>query len=132
MPWAFNETQPIYQQIIAAVKANIASGRYSPGEKLPSVRDLALEAGVNPNTMQRALSELEREGLVYSQRTAGRFITEDRQLLQNLSRELAAGQVQTMIQAVRALGYDGEQILRLVQDALEEAGAAESQSERKE
>lgn len=132
MPWAFNETQPIYQQIIAAVKANIASGRYSPGEKLPSVRDLALEAGVNPNTMQRALSELEREGLVYSQRTAGRFITEDLQLLQNLSRELAAGQVQTMIQAVRALGYDGEQILRLVQDALEEAGAAESQSERKE
>mgnify|MGYP001154737468 CR=1 FL=1 len=131
MPWAFNETQPIYQQIIAAVKANIASGRYSPGEKLPSVRDLALEAGVNPNTMQRALSELEREGLVYSQRTAGRFITEDRQLLQNLSRELAAGQVQTMIQAVRALGYDGEQILRLVQDALEEAGAAERQSERK-
>ncbi len=126
MPWAFNETQPIYQQIISAVKSNIASGRYAPGEKLPSVRDLALEAGVNPNTMQRALSELEREGLVYSQRTAGRFITDDRQLLQNLSRELADAQVRAMLQAVRALGYDGPAILDLVQRALEE-----TESERK-
>ena len=126
MPWAFNETQPIYQQIISAVKSNVASGRYAPGEKLPSVRDLALEAGVNPNTMQRALSELEREGLVYSQRTAGRFITDDRQLLQNLSRELADAQVRAMLQAVRALGYDGPAILDLVQRALEE-----TESERK-
>ena len=126
MPWAFNETQPIYQQIISTVKSNIASGRYAPGEKLPSVRDLALEAGVNPNTMQRALSELEREGLVYSQRTAGRFITDDGQLLQNLSRELADAQVRVMLQAVRALGYDGPAILELVQRALEE-----TESERK-
>ncbi len=126
MPWDFNETQPIYQQIISAVKSNIASGRYAPGEKLPSVRDLALEAGVNPNTMQRALSELEREGLVYSQRTAGRFITDDRQLLQNLSREQADAQVRAMLQAVRALGYDGPAILGLVQRALEE-----TESERK-
>ena len=77
MAWKFNDNAPIYLQIVNTLKRNIASGAYPPGSRLPSVRDLALEAGVNPNTMQRALSELERSGLVNSQRTAGRFITED-------------------------------------------------------
>ena len=73
MAWKFNDNAPIYLQIVNTLKRNIASGAYPPGSRLPSVRDLALEAGVNPNTMQRALSELERSGLVNSQRTAGRL-----------------------------------------------------------
>ena len=120
------DARPIYEQVMDSLRRLVVSGAIQPGEQLPSVRDLALEAGVTPTPMQRALSELEREGLVYSQRTAGRFITDDRQLLQNLSREQADAQVRAMLQAVRALGYDGPAILGLVQRALEE-----TESERK-
>ena len=74
MKWQFSNDAPIYSQLIAQIKVGIVSGAFPPGERLPSVRDLATEAGVNPNTMQRALTELERDGLVYSQRTTGRFV----------------------------------------------------------
>jgi GntR family transcriptional regulator len=77
MNWQFNSEAPIYSQLIGQIRQGIVSGAFPPGERLASVRDLASEAGVNPNTMQRALTELERDGLVYSQRTAGRFVTED-------------------------------------------------------
>ena len=77
MQWQFSNDAPIYTQLIQQVKVGIVTGAFPPGERLPSVRDMATEAGVNPNTMQRALAELERDGLVYSQRTAGRFVTED-------------------------------------------------------
>ncbi len=82
MPWNLNSDRPIFMQIIEIIQLDIISGRYAPGEKLPSVRDLASEAAVNPNTMQKALSELERSGLVYSQRTSGRFITEDTKMIE--------------------------------------------------
>ena len=72
MDWNFRNDQPIYSQLTQRLTEAIVSGIYAPGEKLPSVRELAVEAGVNPNTVQRALSELERDGLVFSQRTAGR------------------------------------------------------------
>ena len=70
MPWEFREDAPIYTQLIAQIQQRIVGGLLGPGARLPSVRDLAAEAGVNPNTMQRALTELEREGIVHSQRTA--------------------------------------------------------------
>ena len=76
MSWTFKEDRPIYSQLVEHIKLGIVSGEWSPGSKLPSVRDLAEEAGVNPNTMQRALADLEREGLVHSKRTSGRYITE--------------------------------------------------------
>ena len=84
MTWHFNDNAPIYLQIVNSLQRGIAGGVYPPGSRLPSVRELALEAGVNPNTMQRALSELERTGLVCSQRTAGRFVTEDASALSQL------------------------------------------------
>ena len=71
MKWLFSNDAPIYTQLIEQIKVGIVAGAFPPGERLPSVRDLATEAGVNPNTMQRALAELERDGLVFSQRTAG-------------------------------------------------------------
>ena len=77
MPWKLDSNLPIYTQIIEHIQLDIISGLYQPGDRLPSVRDLAAEASVNPNTMQKALSELERSGLLHSQRTSGRFITED-------------------------------------------------------
>ena len=90
MPWDLDNERPIYLQLMERIQQDIVSGVYKPGEKIPSVRDLALDAAVNPNTMQKALSELERSGLVYSQRTSGRFITEDAGMLKELKRNEAA------------------------------------------
>ena len=89
MTWNLDNNIPIYLQIMERIQRDIISGRYRPGDKLPSVRELAVEAAVNPNTMQKALSELERGGLVYSQRTSGRFITEDEELLKELKNKKA-------------------------------------------
>lgn len=90
MNWQFSNDVPIYAQLIGQIRAGIVSGAFSPGERLPSVRDLAMEAGVNPNTMQRALTELERDGLVYSQRTSGRYVTEDQTAIMEARHALAA------------------------------------------
>ena len=79
MKWQFKNDAPIYTQLIEQIKVGIVTNVFPPGERLPSVRDLAAEAGVNPNTMQRAMAELERQGLVYSQRTSGRMVTEDKE-----------------------------------------------------
>lgn len=89
MEWNFKSGIPIYTQIIDEMTMRIASGSYEPGEKLPSVRDMAMDAGVNPNTMQRALAELERKGLVFSERTSGRFVTKEDTVLRKLHEELA-------------------------------------------
>ena len=77
MAWNLNSERPIYSQLMERITFDIISGIYPPGSQLPSVRALAQDAGVNPNTMQKAMAELERTGLIYSQRTSGRFITED-------------------------------------------------------
>ena len=80
MEWIIDSDRPVYKQLIEQIELRIVSGLFAPGDKLPSVREMAAEASVNPNTMQKALSELERTGLVYAQRTGGRFITEDQKL----------------------------------------------------
>ena len=104
MPWNLDSSRPIYLQIIERVQMDIITGRYQPGDKLPSVRNLAQEAAVNPNTMQKALSELERSGLIYSQRTSGRFITEDKELIHQMKKELAAAEVSAFVAHMKQLG----------------------------
>ena len=99
------------------IQQDIVSGIYKPGDRLPSVRDLAVEAAVNPNTMQKALSELERSGLVYSQRTSGRFITEDKKLLSHMKSELAKTHIHDFFTSMRQLGFCDEEILELVTEA---------------
>ena len=91
MKWEFNDDTPIYLQIMEHFKTEIASGGLKAGDKIPPVRELALEAGVNPNTMQKALSELEREGLLESQRTSGRFVAEAAISPEKLKNNLADG-----------------------------------------
>ena len=118
MAWKFNDGAPIYLQIVNTLKRNIASGAYPPGSRLPSVRDLALVAGVNPNTMQRALSELERSGLVNSQRTAGRFITEDASALLDLRKSMSEEIVSEFIARLRGIGMSDEQILDTVREKI--------------
>ena len=115
MEWRFADGAPIYQQIVMTIRIGIANGTYPPGGKMPAVRELALEAGVNPNTMQRALSELERDGLLYTARTSGRFVTEDREHLDRLREELGETFIGEMFDKLYQLGMSGEQIVAAVQ-----------------
>lgn len=120
MPWNLDSSRPIYLQIIERVQMDIVTGQYQPGDKLPSVRDLAQEAAVNPNTMQKALSELERSGLIYSQRTSGRFITEDKELIHQMKKELAAAEVSAFVAHMKQLGITPEEIRQLLAKTMEE------------
>ena len=120
MPWNLDSSRPIYLQIIERVQMDIITGRYQPGDKLPSVRDLAQEAAVNPNTMQKALSELERSGLIYSQLTSGRFITEDKELIHQMKKELAAAEVSAFVAHMKQLGITPEEIRQLLAETIEE------------
>lgn len=114
MPWNFNSTTPIYIQIIEHIKLSIAVGEYKAGEKLMSVRELAAEAEVNPNTMQKALSELERNGLLYTHRTAGRFITNDEAAIEDLREQLANEQVENFLFKMKQLGYSQEEAAEIL------------------
>lgn len=89
MAWELDAGRPIYAQLVERIQRKIVSGQYRPGEKLPSVRDLATVAAVNPNTMQKAFAELERSGLIVTQRTSGRTVTEDTKLIRNTREQLA-------------------------------------------
>lgn len=120
MPWNLDSSRPIYLQIIERVQMDIITGRYQPGDKLPSVRDLAQEAAVNPNTMQKVLSELERSGLIYSQRTSGRFITEDKELIHQMKKELADAEVSAFVAHMKQLGITPEEIRQLLAETIEE------------
>ena len=84
MPWDISSEKSVYLQLIDMIKQKIMAGEYQPGQRLPSVRELAADAAVNPNTMQRALTELEREGLLYTQRTSGRFVAEDAGMIEGV------------------------------------------------
>jgi len=110
MEWTFKNGIPIYTQIIDEFTMRIASSSYEPGEKLPSVRDLAMDAGVNPNTMQRALAELERRGLVYSERTSGRFVTKEEAVLMELHKELAKKYFDELTEKLHKIGMDDKAI----------------------
>ncbi len=115
MEWKFTDDIPIYQQIMNMLKQEIASGELAPGQKLPSVRELALEAKVNPNTMQKALAELEREGLLYSQRTAGRFVAEQQGIQDGLHEELMMEYVEGFLEKMKKLGYSVDEVIALLQ-----------------
>ena len=120
MPWNLDSDRPIYLQLMERIQHDIISGTYRPGDKLPSVRELAMEASVNPNTMQKALSELERIGLVHSRRTSGRFITEDETMIKKLKTETAANHIREFLKSMEHLGLTRQEILELVQDTMKE------------
>ena len=114
--WEFKDDRPIYLQIIEYIKLRIVSGEYAPGSKLLSVRELAAEASVNPNTMQKALSELERENLVFPQRTMGRFITEDKDMIANIKSDLAMGHILAFLEKMEAIGFTKSEIMSLLSE----------------
>jgi DNA-binding transcriptional regulator YhcF (GntR family) len=120
MEWELKSDRPIYTQLLEELKRRIVSGYYKPGDKLLPVRELAQEAKVNPNTMQKALTELERENLVFAVRTTGRYITEDQELIRNTKQEFAACHVAEYVEEMSSLGYDREQMLQFIRDYEEE------------
>ena len=105
MSWNLDSSRPIYAQIIEKVSLDIVSGKYQPGDKLPSVRDLAAQAGVNPNTMQKALSA----------RTSGRFITEDKAMIEKMREELASTQIKEFLNKMSQMGFDYEKTITLLE-----------------
>ena len=120
MPWDLTSDRPIYAQLIEQMELKICSGVYPLGSKLPSVRDLAQEASVNPNTMQRALSKLEESGLLYSVRTSGRFVTEDVDMIKQTKKRLAQEQIQEFLTKMVDLGFEQEDILSMLTDMSKE------------
>lgn len=122
MPWELDNDRPIYLQLMERIQRDIIAGVYQPGDKLPSVRDLAVEAAVNPNTMQKALSELERNGLVHSYHTSGRFITEDKTMLRKMKEQQASRQIKEFIEKMRQLGYQDPEILSLIKETINGGG----------
>lgn len=118
----FDSSRPIYAQLVERLKAKILAGIYPPGGHLDSVRDLAAAAGVNPNTMQRALAQLENEGLVHTERTAGRYVTEDRALIEQLRAEAARNLTAEFLEKMRGIGYGLEQAAALLERWNEKEG----------
>lgn len=121
MQWDLKSDRPIYTQILEEMKKRIVSGYYKPGEKLLAVRDLAQEAKVNPNTMQKAMTELERENLVYAVRTTGRYITEDEELIAATKKEFAASHVEYVYKQLKSLGYHKDEMIELLKEYEEES-----------
>lgn len=120
MPWFLTSDRPIYAQLIEQIELKICSGVYPLGSKLPSVRDLAQEASVNPNTMQRALSKLEESGLLYTVRTNGRFVTEDINMIKQTKERLAQEQIREFLKKMIDLGFDKKDILSMLTDMSKE------------
>ncbi len=114
MQWEINSERPVYLQLIEQIQARIISGFYKPGDKLNSVRELAAEARVNPNTMQKALAELERTGLIHTNRTSGRFITSDETMILQLKELSAKEQIKEFLERMRQLGFPPGETLILI------------------
>ena len=110
MKFEFDNNIPIYIQLVEELKIEIMSGKFKSGEKIPSVRDLALEAKVNPNTMQKALQELESLNLIYTERTAGKYITENKKIIESLKFEYAKNLTEKYIEGMKPIGYTEEEI----------------------
>lgn len=118
MPWELKSDRPIYTQLLEQIKLMIFSGAYPLGSRLPSVRDMAQEAAVNPNTMQKALAKLEEEGLIITHRTSGRSVTEDGNLVELAKTELAQDQILEFLEKMQLMGFEQREILGIITDML--------------
>ena len=116
MEYIFDNERPIYLQIVEKLRIEIVSGKIKQGERLPSVRELALIARVNPNTMQKALVELENQGLVYTERTNGKFVTEDKKLIEKVKEELAKEKVNNYLKDMKNIGIDTSKAIKYLQN----------------
>ena len=116
MDYIFDNERPIYVQLVEKLRVEIVSGKLKSGERIPSVRELALTARVNPNTMQKALAELESEGLIYTERTNGKFVTDNKELIEKIKTELAKEKVNNYINDMKNIGLNFEDALQYLQE----------------
>lgn len=114
MGWKLNNDRQIWMQLVEVLRMRIVTGRYPAGERMPSVRELAAEAGVNPNTMQRALSALEESMLVSAVRSTGRFVTQDEALIATAREKIAEEELDQFLIQMHQLGYDTDAIAQLI------------------
>ncbi len=115
MQWQLRGDRPIYQQLMERLTEQIVSGQRGAGETVPPVRERAAEAGVNPNTMQRALADLEREGLMYTNRTSGRYVTEDKMMIQKVREQIASDRIAEFLAGMNQLGFTEQEIVTLLE-----------------
>ena len=116
MEFNFDNERPIYIQLVELIRVEIVSGKFKKGERIPSVRELALMMKVNPNTMQKALNELENQKLIYTERTNGKFVTEDEELIENIKKELAKEKVNNYLDSMNSIGISFEESLKYLQE----------------
>ncbi len=116
--WNLDSDRPIYVQLVERLQIQIVSGQYAPGQKLPSVRELAAAAAVNPNTMQKAFAELEGSGLVVTQSTSGRMVTEDSDLIRNTRKRMAIKKAEQFFSGMKELGFAKEEAMALLEERL--------------
>ena len=120
MAWSFTSDRPVYLQIAERIRRSVLSGEYPPGGQIPSVRQLALEAAVNPNTVQHAFSNLENEGIILSRGTQGRFVTEDRQVIELCRQEIAMDCVRDFLRDLTQLAIQPEQAITMIKEVVNE------------
>ena len=116
LDYFFDNERPIYIQLVEMLRIEIVSGKLKAGERLPSVRELAISVRVNPNTMQKALVELENEGLVYTERTNGKFITNNKDLIEKVKKELAEEKVNNFLKDMKNIGITYKEAVIYLQE----------------
>ncbi len=116
MKYDFDNERPIYVQLVEMIRIDIVSNKFKKGERLPSVRELALTMKVNPNTMQKALVELEEERLIYTERTNGKFVTEDEKLIEKVKKRLAEEKINNYLTSMKDIGIDYESAIKYLQE----------------
>ena len=116
MEYVFDNERPIYIQLVEMIRIDIVSGKFEKGQRLPSVRELALMMKVNPNTMQKALAELEDEKLIYTERTNGKYVTEDEKLIEKIKKQLAQEKVNNYLNSMKNIGISYELAVKYLQE----------------
>ena len=119
MSFEFNNETPIFLQIIEHIKMKIISKNYLPNEKLPSVRELSFQFGVNPNTIQKALSELEGMGLIITERTNGKFVTGDEEVIKKVAEQTVSEMIDNFFTSMQQLGFSDREILEMIRKGRE-------------
>lgn len=118
MAWKFSSDKLIYTQIAERITLSVLSGEYECGQQIPSVRQLALEAAVNPNTVQRAFAELENEGIIISKGTIGRYVTEDTEVIENCRKKSAKQTVASFAKSIQPLNLSKQEIIKMIEEEL--------------
>lgn len=116
MSYDFDDNIPIYIQIANLVRLQIISGKLNLGEKIPSVRELALKMKVNPNTISKALAQLEEEKLIFTERTNGKFVTSDKKLIQKIKTKIALDKIQVFLDNMQDIGIDFDEAITYLHD----------------